>query len=166
MILNNDIMTIIIHECNLDSRLLYKIGSLNKEHKSYVEDHYTDVFMKNILPNLNLMKYLDRYYTCTKCFKIKQYVGHRLGICEDCFNTVDQCEKCGDYRDCKDLVDHPYRGTYCREYCHYVCIKCDNCFHDSKEVERLSGYNFICYPCYFQEDAIENYKKRKAELQK
>jgi hypothetical protein len=163
MIFNNDIMSKIIEYSNLDCNILYKIGFLNHEHMTFIREYYNNIFMKNILPKLDYMQYINKYYTCSKCYKIDIDICYDFDrpLCENCTYLIDCCEDCGIYRNIDKLVYHPIHGLYCGDNCIYVCEKCNQKFDDRNNVVDISNYYFICYPCYVQETAIKKYKNFK-----
>jgi hypothetical protein len=166
MIFNNDITTTILQESNQNCTILYKIALLNREHMIFVKNYFTNFFMKQILPSIDCLKYINRYYTCDKCQYINPYINESPHICDECMKNVDSCEYCGTFRDKKDLIDHPHRGIYCRDKCIYHCMICNVDFNDKKDVAKIYDFTFICYPCYVQESTLKHYQKRIMKLSK
>lgn len=164
MILQNDIMGILLTEVNLNMASLNKIAFLNKEHADYIEEYFKNIYLNRISPSINFTEHITRYYTCNRCFKltIKPDYRYDIGLCENCIHNVDMCEACGSYRDLQYLTYLRCNDEYqCKDECIFNCEKCAKVFNSIDDVECISGYMFMCYPCYVQESAISRYEKRK-----
>lgn len=164
MNINNNILELIIQKIDLHYESLNKIALLNKQYLEYIKEYYYDYYTSIIMPNLNIMYYINNFYTCTYCKKISSYTnelessGIYKRICNKCRHLIDYCDKCGKYSEYGNFIDHPARGIYCKNNCEYKCIRCKTIFIDKKDILHLSDYNFMCYVCYVQKNEFEKYQ--------